>query len=382
MSYINFANQFFTKDEFYNYIKNKIAIKGNLDYKDEDGWTALMMASRYSNDASSLETVKALIDAGAKLNMQNNEGYTALMLASGLSNKTSSLETVKILIEAGANLDLQHKDGFTALMLASGVSSKISSLETVKTLIEAGANLDMQNNEGYTALMLATANSNNESSLETVKTLIKAGANLNLQCTSYSGATCVILASMSLNNNDSTIDTIKILMDAGADMDMKTNYGDTCLSYLVRFTKSLDIIKEVVEKGVSVNHLTTYSSLSKEFTFSKNMIDNMDGNSLLHLCAIGIKEGTSSYQILSYLETLNIDKSLKNQGGKTYSDYLYKVDYYISKQCNICYEENEYFTMLNCACKCCKFCLDCSKEIDTCCYCKEKFDGYKIIKFI
>jgi ankyrin repeat protein len=418
MSYIYFDGQYFKKDEFYNYVKNKIALKDNLDYKDKDGktllmvaslysceryhleivktlinagvnlniqdnygWSALMLASRYSNEKSSLETVKTLIDAGANIELQTNEGVTALMIASGSSNNGSSLETVKILIDAGANLDIKTEEGYTALMLASSVSNKISSLETVKILIDAGANLDMQNKKGYSALMLAVESSNNESSLETVKTLIGAGANLNLRRTSDNGPTGVILASMSLHTNNTTIDTVKILMDAGADMDVKDYVGDTCLSYMVRLTKSLDIIKEVVEKGVSVDHLTTCSSLGEPFA-SRLADKNNFGNSLLHWCAIGIKEGRSSYQILSYLETLNIDKSLKNQCGKTYHDYLYKVDYYISKQCNICYEENEYFTMLNCACKCCKFCLDCSKKIDICCYCKEKIDGFKVIKFI
>ena len=322
MSYIKFDGQSFTKDEFRNYIKNKIDVKDNLNYKDKNDSTALMLASRYSNDTSSLETVKTLIDAGANLDLQKKDGWTALMMASRYSNDASSLETVKTLIDAGANLDLQKKDGWTALMFASRYSNSNSSLETVKTLIDAGVNLDLQDVYGWTALMFASKYSNDASSLETVKRLI----------------------------------------DAGANLDLKNVNGWTALFNLVRYSNSLDIIKEVISRGSIIN---TYN-----------------GNSLLHLCVLGIKTGTSSSQILSYLETLDIDKSLKDQEGKTYKDYLPQVDYYVSIECNICYQKKEYIGVLNCKCKCGKICLDCIKEINCCCYCKEKFDGYKIIKFV
>src|SRR5690606_22965681 len=80
--------------------------------------TALMWASKYSNEGSTIETVKLLIKNGANINLQNEYGCTALMCASKYSNTKSSIETIKLLIENGANVNLQNTYGDTALMCA------------------------------------------------------------------------------------------------------------------------------------------------------------------------------------------------------------------------------------------------------------------------
>jgi len=207
----------------------------------------------------------------------------------------------------------------------------------VKELIKAGANLDLQDNEGFNALMLASNNTSNYSYLEVVKELIKAGANIDLQ----------------------------------------NKYCDTCLSFLVKYSNSLEIIIDLISRGLSVNNLTKNTDIN-------NSLYKYNGNSLLHWCAIGIMENTSSYQILGYLETLGIDKSLKNQEGKTYYNYIVNVKYYhVSNECSICYQNSEYITILNCECSCGKVCVDCSKLIGSHCpYCRKYFTNIQIFRFI
>ncbi len=78
-----------------------------------------------------------LLGAGADLNMKDNDGYTALMLASFLGNT----EIAKMLIDANANLNMQYKNGNTALMFAISMGN----IEAVKALIEAGANPNIRN---------------------------------------------------------------------------------------------------------------------------------------------------------------------------------------------------------------------------------------------
>ena len=46
-----------------------------------------MLASRYSNDESSNETVKLLIDAGANLDLKNEDGFTAYQLGNKEAKK-------------------------------------------------------------------------------------------------------------------------------------------------------------------------------------------------------------------------------------------------------------------------------------------------------
>jgi len=116
----------------------------------------LILASRYSNTGSNIETVKLLLENGADVNLKNNDGWTALMSASRYSNTESNIETVKLLLENGADVNLKDKDndGWTALMLASRYSNTESNIETVKLLLENGANPFILKNNKKDALSL------------------------------------------------------------------------------------------------------------------------------------------------------------------------------------------------------------------------------------
>ena len=59
--------------------------------------------------------VNRLIGEGADVNAQNNDGWTALMLASDLENP----EIAKLLIEEGADVNAQDNEVWTALLWAS-----------------------------------------------------------------------------------------------------------------------------------------------------------------------------------------------------------------------------------------------------------------------
>ena len=56
------------------------------------------------------------------MNLQNNDGYTALMIAARYSNTTSTEKTVELLLKAGADVNIQNKKGYTALVLAARYS--------------------------------------------------------------------------------------------------------------------------------------------------------------------------------------------------------------------------------------------------------------------
>ena len=219
--------------------------------------------------------------------------------------------------------------------------------------------------------MISCANSNTSSSLETVKLLINSGADLNIQSTH--GFTALTVASQ-YQHTSSSLETVKLLIDSGCDVNIMSDYGDTCLSYLVLFSKSLDVIKTVVSKNSIVNNLSKMPDENKSRK-------EYNGNSLLHWCCIGIKGKTSSYEILRFLETLDIDKTLKNSEGKRYLDYL-SVCYYVSTICEICDTENAIMVVLNCSCNCGRQCIDCAYKLDKCSYCKKTFEGFKIIKMV
>jgi ankyrin repeat protein len=109
------------------------AVKGGLlDKTDDDDWTALHYAARFSNETGSVETVKALIEAGAKLDERECKDCTPLMSAIMVCETTSSLETVELLINAGASLNLKTKDGHNALDSLRYGDTRMAIMEIIK----------------------------------------------------------------------------------------------------------------------------------------------------------------------------------------------------------------------------------------------------------
>ncbi len=80
---------------------------GNVNTKNERGWTALMYASYYGHT----DIVSSLISDGADVNAKNNDGVTALMWASAEGNR----DVAKILIDAKADVNAKNNKGATAL---------------------------------------------------------------------------------------------------------------------------------------------------------------------------------------------------------------------------------------------------------------------------
>jgi ankyrin repeat protein len=82
----------------------------NVNAKDKDGYTALLIAA----EKGDLEMAHLLVEKGADVNAKDKDGYTALMYVA----YTGNLEISKILIKNGADVNVRDKDGWTALMFA------------------------------------------------------------------------------------------------------------------------------------------------------------------------------------------------------------------------------------------------------------------------
>ncbi|WP_341816387.1 ankyrin repeat domain-containing protein [Wolbachia endosymbiont (group A) of Nomada goodeniana] len=103
-----------------------------------------------------------------KHNTQDENGLTLLHRAAGNNNK----ESVKLLLEYGAKVDVQSKDGNTPLHYAAALGY----VEIAEYLIDKGADVDAQDKAEYTPLYYALANDNKE----LAKLLIKHGADRSL----------------------------------------------------------------------------------------------------------------------------------------------------------------------------------------------------------
>jgi hypothetical protein len=145
-----------------------------------------------------VETVQALVAAGAEVDHANNYGCTALYPAA----KEGHVEVILALVEAGAEVNHANNYGWTALYPAA----KEGHAEAIRALVEAEAEVDHADSEGFTALHGAAINGR----VEAIKALAEAGAEVDLA--TNLGRTAMLGAA----ENDHFL-AIKALMDAGAD---------------------------------------------------------------------------------------------------------------------------------------------------------------------
>jgi ankyrin repeat protein len=106
------------KDDIFEAIQNidivslnvLLAEDADIDSVDENGNTALMLASRIGNP----RMVKIILAHNPNLNLQNDKGYTAVMIAS----EQGQIHIVEQLMKLGADTSIKNMDGFTAAELA------------------------------------------------------------------------------------------------------------------------------------------------------------------------------------------------------------------------------------------------------------------------
>lgn len=100
-------------------IKRALQNGADVDFRDDEGETALIEAT----EAGNLAAVKHLVKAGAKLNLQDEEGETALHEAI----EEDQIQIAKFLVKSGARANLKDKAGKTAkdLAKAKGLEKEI-----------------------------------------------------------------------------------------------------------------------------------------------------------------------------------------------------------------------------------------------------------------
>ena len=127
-------------------VKKIIQDKSVVSRTDEDGWSALMIATRNNQD----EVAKLLLENSASVTAQcKSSGVNALINSARNGNN----EIVNLLLDKGS--DPNHalfKSKKNALMIAI----EAGHFDVVKTLINRGSDLSLQSSDGETALAIAT----------------------------------------------------------------------------------------------------------------------------------------------------------------------------------------------------------------------------------
>lgn len=244
----------------------------NANIRNDDGYTALELATTdeiwdylrprtrdfnvnfaliNSAKRGNLKQVKYYLSQGADINAKDNNGYTALMMAVGYVSD-NHLEIIKYLISKGANLNAKKNNGGTALMTAS-----CGNLEAVKALVNSNkflyffktnrVDINAQNEHGETALMYALdcdfgGTKKFDIYFDIVKYLVENGANVNVKGT-LQGSALGLAINNSVYPKEKNLEVAKYLISKGADSKQA----------LINFTYNLEFVEYLINRGVDVN---------------------------------------------------------------------------------------------------------------------------------
>jgi len=245
----------------------------NINYKDKDGRTALMLAVERKNqlivekilslydvngpkplvidevdnlgqtalffaiktkifDAENVKILKLLRDKGANFNAKDKNGQTALIWAA----QNGKTDIVEALIKYGADVDVQDKLGNTALFYAS---EPIFNL-----LLNKRANMNIQNKDDQTALMWALNSEN--TNFELAKLLIKEGADVNIRGKKLGNTALMVAAHKGLYA------TAKLLIKKKANVNVQDELGMTALMWAAKNGRYLTA-ELLIENWAKVN---------------------------------------------------------------------------------------------------------------------------------
>ncbi|XP_059151252.1 uncharacterized protein LOC131937670 [Physella acuta] len=209
-------------------VKRQLKRKVEVNLVQQDGWSALMFASKFGHK----KIVELLIKHGANVACVDRSGRDALMIASEFGHDT----TVQLLLKHGADVTRCKRVGWNAFMLAS----KNGHNAILERLLESGADINQSNLIGQNALLLAAEFGHDK----TVELLIQKGADITY--TLANGWNAFLYASRF--NNYKTVD---VLLKNKADVSHCNDEGCDALA-IASFYGYNNILKILLKHGANV----------------------------------------------------------------------------------------------------------------------------------
>ena len=204
---------------------------GDVNIQNNEGWTALLIASQNGHT----QVVEQLLKEHADVNIQTNDGLTALMIAS----QNGHTQVVEQLHKEHANINIQNNDGWTALMIAS----QNGHTQVVEQLLKEHANVNIQSKYGWTALIIASRNGHTE----IIEQLLKEHADVNIQ--NKNRRTALMIASQYGHTQ-----VVEQLLKEHADVNIQNSDGWTALM-IASQNGHIDVVDILLKEDADVNIL-------------------------------------------------------------------------------------------------------------------------------
>ena len=210
----------------------------DINLSNDFGDTPLMYAAYHGN----VDSVNALVQAGANLECRNDSLCTALMYAA--QNVAGNSECVELLLKSGADVNAHNADGRKPLLFACLAGNHRS----VQLLLEAGASVNSCDYEGNSALSLSCMRGHTD----IVELLLNSGADVKSR--NIDSRTALLLACQTRNHRIAAA-----VLEAGADVNACVFDGKSplCVACMGGFGR---LVKLLLESGSNVNHTCRYGT--------------------------------------------------------------------------------------------------------------------------
>ena len=209
--------------------------EGNVNIRNNKGWTALMIASALNY----ISIIHMLIQANANPHLKLSDGSNAVMIASCNGN----YEIVELLINEGVDYVTQQADGWNNFMLAS----QNGHTKIVELLLEKKVDPYVQKNNGWNALMLACHNGHTEIVENMLNSKKQVVIKKNINAKNENGSTALMIA---CNTEKEHSEIVQLLLDAGADPHVKINNGKTALASAMNLGHKI-IVRKLLKSGAA-----------------------------------------------------------------------------------------------------------------------------------
>jgi ankyrin repeat protein/beta-lactamase regulating signal transducer with metallopeptidase domain len=257
-------------------VKTFLAAGMDINARGENGKTALWAAA----EAKQLETVQALLAAGANPNLLSSSSLgsntsplsiaavkgdvatmkTLLAAAAQVDLKLGSteetalgnaaaagqLDAVDLLLDHKASLELPNRNQETPLIKAAGAGR----VDVVRALVDRGADVNARTRLGGTALSAAAASGRFEP--EIARTLLDRGADVNAKLND--GVTPLLRLLGNNGTNEKSVAGALLLIQRGADVNVTTERGETPLRTAVAGS-TLEVVRALLDKGADPNRV-------------------------------------------------------------------------------------------------------------------------------
>lgn len=256
----------------------------NINSVNSMGWSALHFACAYCHEASTISTIKLLLDANADPRITNKYGLTPVdmaykyskfdvadllkkitsvipntnLLCSALYNK--DIDMVNMLINAGVDVNGSSNKNISPLHIAAD-NPIIENYDVIKLLIDANAKVNASDNHGYIPLCYALINV--KPAIEIIQLLLDAGSNVN-QPTIHN------FTAIHLSND---VNIVKLLIDANADVNVITKTAQSAL-YMAAINEEIDLMYLLINAGANINNVLD----NHDIPCLRNIYNNMQQN--------------------------------------------------------------------------------------------------------